>query len=52
MIRQKLTVFLFSILVLAVLILACGPPPEWETWQTGVLERQRAGLPTNTVEVE
>jgi len=45
---KRTIVLLFAIVLLATLILACGPSDEWIKRQSEHLERQRQGLPTWT----
>jgi len=50
---KRTIVLLLAIVMIAALILACGPSDEWLKRQSEHLERQRQGLPTwmPTVEV-
>jgi hypothetical protein len=50
--RKAAFALLLVVMVLTLASVACGGGPEWDAWQRDVLQRQQAGLPTSTVEVE
>jgi len=49
---KRTIVLLLAIVMIAALILACGPSDEWLKRQNDHLERQRQGLPTWTPTIE